>query len=126
MSTIATIAIIAAVVVLGIFLFVTLRRVAAERERKRERMRSDVAGHRQQSDAQVSRARELGGKVDSRVARAEEHESEAERHRVEAERHDAEAQAEREQAGELARTSERAGRSAGRHDERAAEIERKL
>ena len=57
MSTIAVIAIVAAAIVLAVFLFVALRRWSEARAAGKERhCRSEAAGHRQQADAHTSKA----------------------------------------------------------------------
>jgi hypothetical protein len=133
MSTIVVIAIIAAALVLGVFLFVALRRYLAERNRRRERLAADAAGHRQEADANAAIAERLNQQAERLRTGAEQHRGEAERHRIEAERHAelaerhaAEAEEESVEAEQAKERIERAGRSADMHDQHATELERKL
>ena len=133
MSTIAVIAIVAAAIVLAVFLFVALRRWSESRAAIKERHAQEAAGHRQQADAHTSKARELGGELDHHRAQAERQHAEAERHRAEAERQAELAEAHSKAAAEAADRANdveeripREGRGAAFHDERATELEQKL
>jgi hypothetical protein len=105
--TIVVIALIAVAAVCGIMLAAgfQLRERRARKEMLRERVASEVTGHRQEADAHTSRAAELG--------------PQAEVHREQAAAH-------LEQAEELERRAERARRFANRHGTRADEREREL
>jgi FtsZ-interacting cell division protein ZipA len=133
MSTVVLIAIIAAAVVLAIFLFVALRRWNEARAAARERRTQEAAGHRQQADAHTTKARELGSELEHHRAQAAQQQTEAERHRLEAARQEELAQEHAKAAEEaVARADEiedripREGRGAAFHDERATELEEKL
>jgi uncharacterized membrane-anchored protein YhcB (DUF1043 family) len=96
---------VAAVAAIAIAASFRLRQRRAQKEMLRERISSDVAGHRQEAEAHSSRAADLG--------------PQAEAHREEAAQHLA-------KADELERAADRARRFADRHGTRAEEREREL
>lgn len=133
MSTLAIIAIVAAAIVLAVFLGVALRRVSASRAATKERRAREVADHRAQAEAHTEKARELGGELEHHRAQAERQRAEADRHRAEAirqeelaEEHEEAASEAAERAQEIEERIPREGRGADLHDQRAAELEKKL
>jgi uncharacterized coiled-coil DUF342 family protein len=115
MSAGAIVALIVAAAVVAAVAYL-VRRMLRERAAERERLLRDARDHRTQADASVARARELGGEV-------ERHRAEAERHAAMADEHTRKADEHAEAAAELQQRVSRAGSAAGRHDERASELE---
>ncbi len=101
-------------------------RLRKSRERRRARMSSDAAGHRQEAEAHVARAQDLAPKVE--VLREEAHQESAlaDKHADLARGHAARADDLGEQAGDIEQRATREGQSAGRHDDQATELEDKL
>jgi hypothetical protein len=95
------------------------RAYAAKQEAERQRAHRDARGHRQQADAVAGRARDLGEKSDH-------HQREARRHQQLADEHGQKADEHAQEAAKAEGGKRRAGQAAGRHDERAAELEEKL
>jgi len=114
-STLVIVIIVAAVLVLG---FLAYRSYAAKQEAERQRLRRDARGHRQQAEAGAGRARELGEK-------SEHHTREARRHKQLADEHANKAEEHAREAAKADGGKRRAGQAAGRHDERASELEDK-
>jgi hypothetical protein len=119
MSVALVIVIVIAAVVLAAVAFTLIRRAAAEREIEHERVSGEAFAHRDQADANVARARDLGRE-------AEEHRSEAARHAAAADEHALAAQEHAERATKLEQEVKTAGKAAAFHDEQAADREERL
>ena len=119
MSTAAVILIIIAVVIVVILAVLYLRHRSAEREIERRRLRDEAGAHRQEADAKIIRARELGQQASEHRATAEQHAELADRHAETAQQH-------AEKAAQLEDGVRTAGDAAARHDKEAAEREQKL
>jgi hypothetical protein len=117
-STGAIIAIIIGIVVLAAIGFLLVRASRGRAEERARRTR-EARDHRAQADAGVARARDLGNEADRHRAEAHRHAELADEHAQKADEHAA-------QAAELQEKVARAGSAAGRHDERAADLESKL
>ena len=118
MSTEVTIALIVGIALVALVGYLVWRAMSRRAE-ERARLARDARDHRTQAEASVSRARDLGGE-------AEHHRTEAERHAELADEHAQKADEHAAAAAELQERVSTAGSAAGRHDERAAELEKKL
>ena len=118
MSTGAIVAIVIGIALVCWGAFLMLRE-ARDRAVEHARRRRDARDHRAQADAGVARARELGGEAELHRAEAQRHAELADEHARKADEHAA-------AVAELQQKVSRAGSAAGRHDERAAELEGKL
>ena len=119
MDTIAVILIVVGALILLALVFGLVRNRLAARRAERERLAREASDHRQQADANVSKARVLGDEADTHREAAEHHAALADQHAQQAESHAA-------TASELEERVEGAGRAAGFHDEKATEREEKL
>jgi hypothetical protein len=119
MSTALVIVIVVAAVIVIALVAAMVRRQAAEREIEHDRLSGEAFAHRDQADANVARARELGREAEDARRQAEEH-------AIAADEHARAAQENAQRATELEGRVETAGRAAARHDEQAAEREDKL
>jgi FtsZ-interacting cell division protein ZipA len=94
-------------------------RAIEDRRARRAVLEQRAAGHRQEADAAIASARDLGTEAEAHRIEAQQHGELAERHQEEAERHAAEAH-------EAEQATARKGRMAARHDRQAADLEEEV